>query len=60
MDFADLRLGNGVFDDCGSLEILALDGDREAKICKAACSCTTVPESGGSVDRRRDRDGRMV
>ena len=30
--FADLRLGNGVFDDCGSLEILALDGDREAYI----------------------------
>ncbi len=32
--FADLRLGNGVFDDCGSLEILALDGDREAKIAR--------------------------
>lgn len=32
--FADLRLGNGVFDDCGSLEILALDGDREARIAK--------------------------
>ena len=32
--FADLRLGNGVFDDCGNLEILAFDGDREAGIAK--------------------------
>lgn len=32
--FADLRLGNGVFDDCDNLEILAFDGDREAGIAK--------------------------
>lgn len=32
--FADLRLGNGVFDDCENLEILALDGNREAGIAK--------------------------
>ena len=32
--FADLRLGNGVFDGCGNLEILAFDGDREAGIAK--------------------------
>ena len=32
--FINLRFGNGVFDDCGNLEILALSGDREAKIAK--------------------------
>lgn len=32
--FADLRFGNGVFDDCDNLEILALDGNREAGIAK--------------------------
>ncbi len=32
--FADLRLGNGVFDDCGNLEILALGSDCEAGIAK--------------------------
>lgn len=32
--FANLYLGNGVFDECGSLEILALDGNREAKTAR--------------------------
>lgn len=32
--FADWRLGSGVFDDCISLEILALDGDCTAKTAR--------------------------
>lgn len=32
--FANLQFGNGVFDDCGRLEVLAFDGDRKAGIAK--------------------------